>query len=79
MFDENGELIARAKSFEEQFLIVNPTKKIGKIYPLTKGLEKSLTEQKVFTLEYESDLERTYKTIIQGIRDYFNRLCSIIS
>ena len=73
MFDENGELIARAKSFEEQFLIVNPTKKIGKIYPLTKGLEKSLTEQKVFTLEYESDLERTYKTIIQGIRDYFHK------
>jgi NAD+ synthetase len=54
-------------------LIVNPEKGIGKIYPLTKGLEKSLTEQKVFTLEYESDLERTYKTIIQGIRDYFNK------
>ncbi len=36
-------------------------------------MEKSLTEQKVFTLEYESDLERTYKTIIQGIRDYFNK------
>lgn len=73
VFDENGNLIARAKSFEEQFLIVNPKDKIGKIYPLTKGLDKSLTEQKVFTLEYESDLERTYKTIIQGIRDYFNK------
>ena len=73
MFDKDGNLIARAKSFEEQFLIVNPEKNIGKIYPLTKGLEKSLTEQKVFTLEYESDLERTYKTIIQGIRDYFNK------
>ena len=73
VFDENGELIARAKSFEEQFLIVNPVKKIGKIYPLAKGLEKSLTEQKIFTLEYEFDLERTYKTIIQGIRDYFKK------
>lgn len=73
VFGANGELIARAKSFEEQFLIVNPTKGIGKIYPLTGGLDKSLTEQKVFTLEYESDLERTYKTIIQGIRDYFNK------
>lgn len=73
VFDSNGELIARAKSFEEQFLIVNPKTGIGKIYPLTNGLEKSLTEQKVFTLEYESDLERTYKTIIQGIRDYFNK------
>ncbi len=73
VFGPNGELIARAKSFEEQFLIVNPSKGIGKIYPLTKGLDKSLTEQKVFTLEYESDLERTYKTIIQGIRDYFKK------
>ena len=73
VFGSNGELIARAKSFEEQFLIVNPKKGIGKVYPLTKGLDKSLTEQKVFTLEYESDLERTYKTIIQGIRDYFKK------
>ena len=73
VYDSEGKLIARAKSFEEQFMIVNPYKGIGKIYPLTKGLEKSLKEQKVFTLEYESDLERTYKTIIQGIRDYFNK------
>ena len=72
-YDSDGKLIARAKSFEEQFMIVNPYKSIGKIYPLTNGLEKSLTEQKVFTLEYESDLERTYKTIIQGIRDYFKK------
>ena len=73
VFNSNGELIARAKSFEEQFLIVNPKENIGKIYPLTKGLDKSLNEQKVFTLEYESDLERTYKTIIQGIRDYYKK------
>lgn len=73
VFDADGNLIARAKSFEEQLLIVNPLKDKGKIYPLTKGLEKSLNEQKIFTLEYESDLERTYKTIIQGIRDYFNK------
>ncbi len=73
VFDADGKLLARAKSFEEQFLIVNPKEKIGKIYPLTKGLDKSLKEQKVFTLEYESDLERTYKTIVQGIRDYFKK------
>ena len=73
MFNSKGELIARAKSFEEQFIVVNPLKDIGKVYPLTKGLEKSLSEQKVFTLEYESDLERTYKTILQGIKDYFNK------
>lgn len=68
-----GDLFARAKSFEEDFIIVNPLKSQGEIEPITKGLEKSLNEQKVFTLEYESDLERTYKTIIQGIRDYFSK------
>lgn len=73
VFDKNGELIARAKSFEEQFLIVNPIQGIGKIYPLTKGLEDSLTEEKKFTLDYENDLERTYKTITQGIHDYFKK------
>src|SRR5574344_113678 len=73
VFDKNGKLLARAKSFQEQFLIVNPEKNLGKIYPLTKGLEKTLTEAKIYTLEYEPDLERTYKTIIQGIKDYFKK------
>ncbi len=73
VFDKDGKLLARAKSFKEQFLIVNPHKNLGKVYPLTRGLEKTLTEAKVYTLEYEPDLERTYKTIIQGISDYFNK------
>lgn len=71
VYNKRGTLIARAKSFEEQFLIVNPLKSEGKIYPLVKGLEKTLKSQKVFSLDYEPDLERTYKTIIQGIKDYF--------
>ena len=73
VFDKKGQLLARAKSFKEQFLIVNPHLGLGKIYPLTKGLEKTLTEAKVYTLEYEPDLERTYKTIVQGIKDYFKK------
>lgn len=68
-----GDLFARAKSFEEDFIVLNPLKAVGEVEPITNGLEKSLNEQKVFTLEYESDLERTYKTIIQGIRDYFSK------
>lgn len=68
-----GDLFAMAKSFEEDFIILNPQKSEGEIEPVTSGLEKSLNEQKVFTLEYESDLARTYKTIIQGIRDYFSK------
>ncbi len=73
VFNKEGKLLARAKSFEEQFLIVNPIENIGKIYPFTKRFEKSLREFKEYTLEYDSDLERTYKTILQGIKDYFKK------
>jgi len=72
VYNSKGELIARAKSFEEDFALIN-TKTGGVIQPLTRGLERTLTEQKVFSLDYEPDLERTYKTIIQGIRDYFRK------
>ena len=68
-----GDLFARAKSFEEDFIILNPLNSTGHIEPIPRGLDKSLNEQKIFTLEYESDLERTYKTIVQGIRDYFSK------
>ncbi|MFA7657973.1 MAG: NAD(+) synthase [Candidatus Gastranaerophilaceae bacterium] len=73
VYNANGELVARAKSFEEQFMVVNPLKSQGKTFPLAKGLEKTLKEQKVFSLDYEPDLDRTYKTIVQGTRDYFNK------
>lgn len=73
VYNADGELIARAKSFEEDFMVVNPLKSLGHIYPLTKGLEATLKSQKVFSLDYEPDLERTYKTIVQGIRDYYKK------
>lgn len=38
VFGANGELIARAKSFEEQFLIVNPEKISERFIHLLKGL-----------------------------------------
>lgn len=72
VYSSQGELIARTKSFEEDFAVVN-IETGGEIHPLVKGLEKTLTEQKVFSLDYEPDLERTYKTITQGIRDYFKK------
>lgn len=73
VYNANGDLIARAKSFEEQFMVVNPLKSQGKTYPLARGLKKTLKEKKIFTLNYEPDLDRTYKTVIQGIRDYFEK------
>lgn len=67
-YDEKGELIARAKDFEEQLLVVNPFRKIGKIY------RNNIPEPPCrFTLDYEWDLERTYKTVVQAIRDYFDK------
>lgn len=72
VYDKNGELVTRARSFEEQFMIVNPEKGLGKIYPSVFGTELP-SEKKSFSLDYEKDLERTYKTIIQGIRDYFSQ------
>ena len=71
-YDENGKLIAMAKSYKEQFFIVSPSKG-GQINPLPNGLEKTLNSQKAFTLDHEPDLERTYLTIIQSIRDYFKK------
>lgn len=72
VYSKEGKLLARGKSFEEQFMIVN-CETGGSIYPLTGELERTLTEPKAFTLDYEPDLERTYRTILQGIRDYFRK------
>ena len=72
VYNSKGELIARAKSYQEQFFIVSPSKG-GEIIALPDGLEKTLNEQKAFTLDHEPDLERTYLTIVQSIRDYFQK------
>lgn len=64
--DENGNIFARAIDFEEQLLIVNPFRKIGKVY--SSKPEKLPAE---FTLDYRCDLERTYKSIVQSAKDYF--------
>lgn len=74
VYNKEGELIARAKSYEEQFFIVDlddENKQI--INPMPQGLEKTLKEQKAFSLDHEPDLERTYKTIVQSIKDYFKK------
>ena len=70
VFDQDGKLFACAKSFEEQFLIVNPCKNFGKIYP---SEILSAQSENQFSLDYEPDIERTYRTLIQGIKDYFGK------
>lgn len=66
VYDKNGNLIARAKDFEEQLILANLEKNIGQIYPISKNINKEN-----FSLNYEDELEYIYKTLIQGIKDYF--------
>ena len=73
VYDEGGNLVAMAKSYQEQFFIVDIKDKNGQINPLPKGLEKTLKSQKAFSLDHEPDLERTYLTIVQSIKDYFKK------
>ncbi len=79
LYGADGEILARAKSFSEQFFIVQPPSKtakdtdVNRIYPLPCGLEQTLNAQKAFSLDYEPDLERTYLTVTSSIRDYFHK------
>ncbi len=73
VFNQDGKLIARAKAFEEQLLIVNPLNNIGKIYPIPQDMENSFKQKQSFSLDYEPEMERIYKTLVQGIKDYFNK------
>ena len=66
--DEDGNVFARAKDFEEQLLVVNPFRKIGKIYS-----SEPQASPDNFTLDYEWDLERIYKSVVQAVRDYFKK------
>lgn len=72
MYDEQGELCAMAKSFEEELYILNLDSE-NKINPLLKGLEKTLNSQKEFSLDHGPDLERTYRAIVTAISDYFSK------
>ena len=71
VFDSAGELITRLKAFEEHYLTVNLSRK-SEVHPLPLNAEPSVS----FSLDYEQDMERVYKTIIQGIKGYFTK-CGI--
>lgn len=70
IYNSKGELTLRAKSFEEEIITVENYK--GKIEKLPEGMDKPV-DTNIFNLDYSSDLERTYKSVIQAIRDYFNK------
>lgn len=75
VYTADGRLQARAKSFANQFLIVNPFEKQapGPIAPLAKELETTLGTPNTFDPYDASDIGRTYDAIIHWIRDYYQK------
>jgi NAD+ synthase (glutamine-hydrolysing) len=72
-YDKDGQLIARAKAFKEQFMFVNPLNKEGVIEVLPKGLEETIGAKKVYDPYDTSDMGRMYESIVQSIRDYYKK------
>ena len=70
IFDKNGQLSVCAKSFEEDFMVVNPQK--DSVCSVSE-FQSYNAENKSFSLDYEDDMERTYKAVIQGVKDYFGK------
>lgn len=70
IYDSNGNLKLRGKFFEEDF--IEAVNFQGKIENIPKGLEQR-NEIKDFSLDYFNDLDRTYQTILCGIRGYFRK------
>lgn len=70
VYNSKGELIARAKSYEEELFVIKSLKSIGEINEKPENYEEV---ENTFSLNYEKDLERTYKTLIQGIKNYFTK------
>lgn len=75
VYDAQGHLVARARAFQEQFLIVRPLQRdpdaSHALYALPAGLDAAMDAPKMFDAHDESDLARTAQTLTQGIRDYF--------
>lgn len=72
VYNSFGEIIARAKSFEEDILEIDFKANKCRIEPILKGFEQKIFENN-FDLNYENDLERTYFSLIQSIKSYFTQ------
>lgn len=69
VYDTKGQLKACAKEFIEDIIYCDFNKNDTIEYP--KELLKPI--QKEFSLDYSSDLERTYNSLILAIKDYFSK------
>jgi NAD+ synthetase len=70
IYNTKGELTLRAKTFEEDFVITDNLK--GKINELPLGMEKEVKIDD-FNTNYTTDLDRTYRSIVFGIKEYFRK------
>lgn len=70
IYDKSGKLSARGLSFKEDYILTENYK--GTINSLPKGMDKEINLKK-FNLNYENDLERTYISILTGIKEYFSK------
>ena len=70
IYNEKGELIFLSKEFKED-LAVFDLDKTDKSIDLAK--DKINLQKKEFSLNYEADLDRTYKSIVLAISEYFSK------
>ena len=70
IYNEMGQIVVRAKTFDEDFVIVENYQ--SKVEPLPIGMEKEVDIDN-FELDYSSDLDRTYKSIVYAIKEYFQQ------
>lgn len=75
VYGTDGKLVARAKSFEEQFLIVNPRQGQGVVFPLPNGkaLPPAVNKTSQFQAEDKGDLARTYQSARLALKDYWRK------
>ena len=67
MYDRQGQICARAKYLEEDYLVIENNK--GAISEIPIAMDKPFNE---LTFDYSNDLERTYKNIVYSIKEYFS-------
>ncbi len=68
IFNPNGELTLRTKAFQEDIVVAQGYK--GIIEPLPTGMDEEVDVNN-FNMDYTKDLERTYKSVVLAIREYF--------
>lgn len=70
IYNKNGELTLRAKTFEEDIVTVENMQ--GVINEMPAGMDKQIDFEH-FNTDYKDDLARTYHSIIFGIKEYFRK------